>query len=133
MVLQSWRRWLPKAPKSISGIGGGMSRVEGEGGWIRKRVFSSVTPSPHYRSIASRHPLPRWWFLHQISSGLSSGPRNKMLRTCPSTRCRERTASCSHPPKRHCCGRGPVEVQGFLHRLFQSCAFSLACCFCSSG
>lgn len=87
--------------------------MESEGGWIQKRVFSSVTP-PHRRSIASRHPLSRWLLLHQTSSGLSSGPRHKMLWTCPSSRCRERTASFSRPPERHrCVPGGPWRFRGF--------------------
>lgn len=86
---------------------------EQSGEWRRLGLkMGLLMCQPHCGSVVSRHPLPHWWLLHQMSSGRSSGCRNKMLWTCPSSRCREKAASLSRPPRRHHCCQGPRESSG---------------------
>ena len=106
---------------------------EQSGEWRRldlKCVFSRVSPT-----AVQLHPaiLFLGGFYTRCWVGWARGPGTRCSGHAPAAGAGRRLLASPILPQDTTVARGPLEVQGFLHSLFQSCAFSLACCFCSAG
>lgn len=98
-----------------------------------ENAFSNVNPSHHRHSIASHRPSSVVAFYAKSQVGWARGPGTKMTLDMSQQQVQWEGSLASPRRPDRAAARGLWRLKGFCIVCFQSCAFSLECCFCSAG